>query len=111
MKGPACKFLFLLSLILRSRKLIDNVTGRARWDEQVGFFSSEAVPNRIIFHQFEPHLLSADDKGNIAVYEWEKNLRINHFANGTPPNVPITTLRFVNEDDIALLLTGSCKLY
>jgi regulator-associated protein of mTOR len=88
MKGPAC---------------------RARWDEQVGFFGSEAVPNRIIFHQFEPHLLSSDDKGNIAVYEWEKNLRINHFANGTPPNVPITTLRFVNEDDIALLLTGSCS--
>ncbi|GAA5953517.1 hypothetical protein JCM3765_005061 [Sporobolomyces pararoseus] len=86
MKGPAC---------------------RARWDEQVGFFGSEAVPNRIIFHQFEPHLLSSDDKGNIAVYEWEKNLRINHFANGTPPNVPITTLRFVNEDDIALLLTAS----
>lgn len=90
MKGPAC---------------------RARWDEQVGFFGSEAVPNRIIFHQFEPHLLSSDDKGNIAVYEWEKNLRINHFANGTPPNVPITTLRFVNEDDIALLLTGSCELF
>ncbi|GAA5955837.1 hypothetical protein JCM21900_001731 [Sporobolomyces salmonicolor] len=86
MKGPAC---------------------RARWDEQVGFFSSEAVPNRIIFHQFEPHLLSADDKGNISVFEWEKNLRINEFANGTPTSVPITTLRFVNEDDIALLLTGS----
>ncbi|GAA6035794.1 hypothetical protein JCM8097_005706 [Rhodosporidiobolus ruineniae] len=86
MKGPAC---------------------RSRWDEQIGFFSGEAVPNRIMFHQFEPHLLASDDKGNISVYEWEKNVRINHFANGTPLGVPITTLRFVNEDDIALLLTGT----
>ncbi|GAA6007493.1 hypothetical protein JCM10207_006363 [Rhodosporidiobolus poonsookiae] len=86
MKGPAC---------------------RTRWDEQVGFFSGEAVPHRIMFHQFEPHLLASDNKGNISVYEWEKNIRINHFANGTPANVPITTLRFVNEDDIALLMTAT----
>ncbi|BGP15435.1 hypothetical protein JCM10213_005064 [Rhodosporidiobolus nylandii] len=86
MKGPAC---------------------RTRWDEQVALFNSDAVPNRIMFHQFEPHLLASDDKGNISVYEWEKNLRINHFANGTPANVPITTLRFVNEDDIALLMTAT----
>ncbi|GAA5906455.1 hypothetical protein JCM6882_004440 [Rhodosporidiobolus microsporus] len=80
---------------------------RSRWDEQIGFFAGDAVPNRIMFHQFEPHLLAADDKGNIAVYDWERNLRINYFANGTLANVPITTLRFVNEDDIALLMTAT----
>lgn len=42
-----------------------------------------------------------------SIYEWEKNLRINRFANGSPAGVPITTLRFVNEDDIGLLLTAS----
>lgn len=81
--------------------------GRTRWDEQVGFVGGEAVPNRIMFHQFEPHLISSDDKGNITIYEWEKNVRVNYFANGTPPNVPITTLRLVNEDDVALLMTAS----
>ncbi|GAA6056875.1 hypothetical protein JCM3770_005122 [Rhodotorula araucariae] len=80
---------------------------RTRWDEQVGFFGGEAVPNRLMFHQFEPHLITADDRGNIAVYEWEKNVRLNYFANGTPRGVPITTLRFVNEDDIALLMTAT----
>ncbi|GAA5893372.1 hypothetical protein JCM8208_004422 [Rhodotorula glutinis] len=80
---------------------------RTRWDEQVGFFGGETVPSRIMFHQFEPHLISADDRGNIAVYEWEKNSRLNYFANGTPKGVPITTLRFVNEDDIALLMTAT----
>ncbi|BGP47408.1 Target of rapamycin complex 1 subunit kog1 [Rhodotorula kratochvilovae] len=80
---------------------------RTRWDEQVGFFGGEAVPNRIMFHQFEPHLITADDRGNIAVYEWERNVRLNYFANGTPRGVPISTLRFVNEDDIALLMTAT----
>ncbi|GAA5866660.1 hypothetical protein JCM8547_002714 [Rhodosporidiobolus lusitaniae] len=83
------------------------VACRTRWDEQVGYFAGEGVPNRIMFHQFEPHLLASDNKGNISVYEWEKNIRINHFANGTPAGVPITTLRFVNEDDIALLMTAT----
>lgn len=41
------------------------------------------------------------------MYEWEKNLRVNRFANGSPQSVPISTMRFVNEDDIALLLTAS----
>jgi hypothetical protein len=81
--------------------------GRSRWDEQVGFLGGDAVPNRIMFHQFEPHLVSSDDKGNITVYDGEKNMRLNRFANGSPVNVPISTLRFVNEDDVALLMTAS----
>lgn len=80
---------------------------RSRWDEQVGFLGGDAVPNRIMFHQFEPHLVSSDDKGNITVYDGEKNMRLNRFANGSPINVPISTLRFVNEDDVALLMTAS----
>lgn len=60
-----------------------------------------------MFHQFEPHLVSSDDKGNITVYDGEKNMRLNRFANGSPVNVPISTLRFVNEDDVALLMTAS----
>lgn len=104
--------------------------GRSRWDEQIGFHANDAIPNRILFHQFENHLLAADDKANItyvsvliaslclqlahsivsnSVYDWEKNQKINRFANGSSPGVAITTLRFVNEDDIALLLTGSGK--
>ncbi|KAK4334475.1 Target of rapamycin complex 1 subunit KOG1 [Rhodotorula toruloides] len=86
MKGPAC---------------------RTRWDEQIGYIAGDAVPTRIMFHQFEPHIISSDDKGNITVFDWEKNYRVNYFANGTPQNVPITTLRLVNEDDVALLLTAS----
>lgn len=73
----------------------------------MGFLGGDAVPNRIMFHQFEPHLVSSDDKGNITVYDGEKNMRLNRFANGSPINVPISTLRFVNEDDVALLMTAS----
>lgn len=34
-------------------------------------------------------------------------MRINRFANGGPAGCPITTLKLCNEDDIALLLTGT----
>ena len=43
-----------------------------------------------------------------SVYDWKKNQRINRFANGSPASVPISSVRFVNEDDVALLMTGSC---
>lgn len=38
-------------------------------------------------------------------------MRLNRFANGSPGNVPISTLRFVNEDDVALLMTATCELW
>lgn len=64
MKGPACES-SLLSRTAKTRPDRFDFAGRARWDEQIGFYSNEAVTNRILFHQFEPHLLAADDKGNI----------------------------------------------
>lgn len=43
----------------------ERVIGSSRWDEQIGLFNNEATPTRILFHQFEPHLVAADDKGII----------------------------------------------
>ncbi|KAK4705724.1 regulatory associated protein of mTOR, partial [Phenoliferia sp. Uapishka_3] len=79
----------------------------SKWDEQIGFYPNDAVPSRILFHQFEQHLVAADNKGLITVYEWEKNRRVNRFANGSPASVPISSVQFVNEDDVALLMTGT----
>jgi hypothetical protein len=48
-----------------------------------------------------------------SVYDWKRNVRINRFRNervreyGSAQPSEITTLSFVNEDDIALLLTGT----
>jgi hypothetical protein len=48
-----------------------------------------------------------------SVYDWKRNVRINRFRNetvreyGSPQPSEITSLSFINEDDIALLLTGT----
>ncbi|KAI5480372.1 WD repeat protein, regulatory associated protein of mTOR [Pseudohyphozyma bogoriensis] len=81
--------------------------GTSRWDEQIGFNTLDTIPTKIAFHQFERHLLAADKKGNINVYDWEQNKRLNRFTNGTSPSVPISSVRFVNEDDVALVMSGS----
>lgn len=74
MKGPACQ---LSSPCIRVSTAVDlsYSSGRARWDEQIGFYSNDAIPNRILFHQFEPHLLAADDQGNIT------------YASPSPPQI------------------------
>ena len=69
--------------------------------------------------------MAADEKGNVtsvfsqsrfddflislrfSVYDWTKSTKLNRFANGGPSGCPITTLKLCNEDDIALLLTGT----
>ncbi|KAM0789021.1 hypothetical protein ACM66B_003087 [Microbotryomycetes sp. NB124-2] len=94
------------SIIIKTQPMKDPAC-RTRWDEQIGFFNNDVVANRILFHQFEPHLIAADERGNVTVYEWERNLRINRFANGSPHGVPVTTLKMVNEDDVALLLSAT----
>ncbi|KAM0756559.1 WD-repeat protein mip1 [Meredithblackwellia eburnea MCA 4105] len=94
------------SIIIKTQ-LMKGTAARSKWDEQIGFYANDAQPNRIMFHQFEPHVVAADDRGVLTVYDWEANMRINRFTNGSPNSVPISTVRFVNEDDVALLLTGS----
>lgn len=93
--------------IITSTQPMKGPASRVPWDEPLGSYFNQTVPTRIAFHQFEPHLLAADDQGDITVYEWEKNQRLNRFSNGSGPGTPITSLQFVNEDDIGLVLTAT----
>ena len=80
---------------------------RARWDEQIGLYTNEAPATKVVFHQFESHILAADASGSITVYDWETSQKLNRFANGSTPRATISALKLVNEDDVALVLTGS----
>jgi len=42
-----------------------------------------------------------------SVWDWDKHKSLNRFSNGNPTRSKITGLRFINEDDQALLMTGS----
>lgn len=49
------------------------------------------------------------DSWRFRVYDWEQNRRLSRFSNGDPAKGSITSLKFINEDDAAFLLTGSCE--
>ena len=42
-----------------------------------------------------------------SIWNWQQNVRLNRFSNANPPGSRINEVRFINEDDQALLMTGS----
>jgi len=42
-----------------------------------------------------------------SVWDWKRQRKLNRFSNGNPSGSKITEVRLINEDDQALLLTGS----
>ncbi|EPS36808.1 hypothetical protein H072_9652 [Dactylellina haptotyla CBS 200.50] len=78
-----------------------------KWDAQIGLFNNGGQPTRLLLHQFEDHMISVDDKDTVSVWDWSKGYRLNQFSNGNPSGTRITDIKFINEDDTALLLTGS----
>ncbi|KAJ1558614.1 hypothetical protein HK096_009018 [Nowakowskiella sp. JEL0078] len=81
-----------------------------KFEEQVALLHNDFHTSTVlVFHQFEPHLAVADESDYISVFNWEAGTRLNAFHCGNPPGSKITTLKFINEDDQALLLAGSGK--
>jgi len=44
---------------------------------------------------------------NYSIWNWQQNVRLNRFSNANPRGSRINEARFINEDDQALLMTGS----
>jgi regulator-associated protein of mTOR len=42
-----------------------------------------------------------------SIWDWEQKMRMSRFSNGNPVGSKINDVKFINEDDQALLLTGS----
>lgn len=42
-----------------------------------------------------------------SIWDWQRDKRLNRFSNGNPPGSRINEIRYINEDDQALLMTGS----
>ena len=42
-----------------------------------------------------------------SIWNWQQSTRINRFSNGNPSGSKINEAQFINEDDQALLMTGS----
>lgn len=93
--------------ILRETQPQKQWAGSHRWNNQLGLMNNGAQPAKMTFHQFEDHLVVADDGNTVHVWDWRKTSRLNRFSNGNPEGSRISDMKFINEDDQALLMTGS----
>ncbi|KAK4239166.1 raptor N-terminal caspase like domain-containing protein [Achaetomium macrosporum] len=78
-----------------------------KWNSQAGVILTGSQPSRMTFHQFENHLAVADDGNTVTIWDWKTNTRQSRFSNGNPEGSKISDMKFINEDDQALLMTGS----
>lgn len=93
--------------IIASTQPLKEAAGSQRWDLPCGYFGIGAAPMKMVFHQFEDHLVTSDDRDSIAVWNWKEATQLCRFSNANPPGSRVTELRFINEDDQAMLMTGS----
>ncbi|KAF2861426.1 hypothetical protein K470DRAFT_256819 [Piedraia hortae CBS 480.64] len=93
--------------LINSTQPLKKEAGSRRWDVPCGCFGIGAAPMKMLFHQFEDHLVTSDDRDSIAVWDWHRAVQLCRFSNGNPSGSRVTSLRFINEDDQAMLMTGS----
>jgi regulator-associated protein of mTOR len=78
-----------------------------KWSTPAGVILTGSQPSKMTFHQFENYVAVADDGNTVTVWDWKTNTRKSRFSNGNPEGSKISDMRFINEDDQALLMTGS----
>ncbi|EAW23923.1 ubiquitin-binding TORC1 subunit KOG1 [Aspergillus fischeri NRRL 181] len=93
--------------IITETQPLKGKAGSSRWDNSLALLTNTSQPLKMCFHQFEDHLAVADDRDTIAIWDWQRHKRLNRFSNGNPPGSRINEVRYINEDDQALLMTGS----
>ncbi|KAI9708918.1 MAG: hypothetical protein M1820_003612 [Bogoriella megaspora] len=93
--------------IIAETQPLKEQAGSSRWNNSCGFFGNGTQPTKMVFHQFENHLIVADDRDSISVWDWQTSRRLHRFSNSHPPSSRTTAIRLINEDDQALLMTGS----
>jgi regulator-associated protein of mTOR len=95
--------------IIAETQPLKEVAVTNHWNHQHALFDNLSQPMKICFHQFEEHMVVTDNRDTINVIEYSggPTRRINCFSNGNPTDSRITEARFINEDDQALLMTGS----
>ncbi|KAF9364695.1 hypothetical protein BGX34_000716 [Mortierella sp. NVP85] len=81
--------------------------GSSKWDTNIQSMNNESAAMHLVMHSYEPHMVIADDKRNISVWNWKEGQLLNRFSNSNPRGTPITSVKFINEDDIAMLLVAS----
>ena len=93
--------------VLRETQPQKTHAGTHKWNKQLTIINNGTQPAHMTFHQFENHVAVADDGNTMQIWDWKNQTRMSRFSNGNPEGSKISDLRFINEDDQALLMTGS----
>lgn len=93
--------------ILHETQPLKEHAGAGKWNHHLGTFNNSSQPNKMTLHQFEDHLAVSDDSNTICIWDWQTRKRLSRFSNGNPEGSTISNLKFINEDDQALLMSGS----
>ncbi|WPK25434.1 hypothetical protein PUMCH_002751 [Australozyma saopauloensis] len=80
---------------------------RGDWNRELSVLSNKTQPKLLRFMQFEKMLVCTDEKDTVSVWDWEKKNMVTKFSNGNPFGTKITDLKFLNEDDLPLVMTGT----
>lgn len=80
---------------------------RGDWNRRVTVLHNKVQPKLLRFTQFENIITLSDEKDNVTVWDWDANRVVKRFLNGNPFGTKITDIKFLNEDDLPLLLAGS----
>ncbi|KAF8940131.1 raptor N-terminal caspase like domain-containing protein [Dissophora ornata] len=81
--------------------------GSSKWDTVIKSVNNESAAMHLVMHSYEPHMVIADDKRNISVWNWKEGQLLNRFSNSNPRGTSITSVKYINEDDVAMLLVAS----
>ncbi|KAG0302962.1 hypothetical protein BGZ98_007096 [Dissophora globulifera] len=81
--------------------------GSTKWDSNVQSVNNDTPAMHLVMHSYEPHMVIADDKRNLSVWNWKEGQLLNRFSNSNPRGTTITSVKFINEDDVAMLLVAS----
>ena len=79
----------------------------SKWVRMDGYLNNHSQPMRLAFHQFDDHVAVTDDRDCVSVWDFSRNVQLSRFSNGNPSGSKINDARFMNEDDIPLLMVGS----
>jgi len=94
--------------IINETQPLKEIAGVSHWQNTLAALDNEGYqPLKLLFHQFEPHLVISDDRDGVFVWDWHQRTRLNSFSNGNREGTKISSTVFLNEDDVALLMVGS----
>ncbi|KAF9169297.1 hypothetical protein BGX21_010724 [Mortierella sp. AD011] len=81
--------------------------GIGKWDSTIQTMNNESAAMHLTMHSYEPHMVIADDKRNISVWNWKEGQLLNRFSNSNPRGTSITSVKYINEEDVAMLMVAS----